>query len=186
LFSSPGQPLPSTEPYIFSAGLEMRDYDTLIAAVKDLPIKVIIGAGSPWSKFRFDVENPGVLPENIQVSMFNSVQMRELYRSASMVVVPVKPTMRACGISVVLEAWAMVRPIIASKTMGLIDYIQDGETGLFVEPGNVEDLRSRILQLLANPQEASRLGENGYFWVRKEFFLEKYLLAVRSAILSTE
>jgi hypothetical protein len=39
-----------TGPYIVSGGLEMRDYETLISAARDLPVTVIIGAGSPVGK----------------------------------------------------------------------------------------------------------------------------------------
>jgi glycosyltransferase involved in cell wall biosynthesis len=173
--------LPST-PYIVSAGLEMRDYPTLIAAVRDLPINVIIGAGSPWSKFRFDANSTPELPDNVRVSSFTAAQMRELYRSAAFVVVPIKPTLRACGMNVVLEAWAMERAVIAARTVGLTDYIRQNETGIFVEPGNVEDLRAKILYLLQQPDEVARLGQNGSKQVATDLNLERYLSIVTAVI----
>ncbi|MEP7190806.1 MAG: glycosyltransferase family 4 protein [Roseiflexaceae bacterium] len=171
-----------TTPYIVSAGLEMRDYPTLIAAVRDLPVKVIIGAGSPWSKFRFDANSTPDLPDNVRVSSFTAAQMRELYRSAAFVVAPIKPTLRACGMNVVLEAWAMGRAVIASRTVGLTDYIQQNETGIFVEPSNVEDLRSKILYLLQQPDEATRLGQNGSKRVATDLNLERYIGILAAAI----
>lgn len=163
------------KPYIVSGGLEMRDYETLIEAVRGLPVRAVIGAGSPWSKFRFDIAGGRDLPENVQVSSFTPVQMRELYRAADLVVMPVKPTARACGMNVVLEAWAMERPVIASRTVGLPDYIQAGETGRFVTPGNVDELRAAILDLLADPAEAARLAANGYQHVQTELNLDHFV-----------
>jgi glycosyltransferase involved in cell wall biosynthesis len=173
--------IPST-PYIVSAGLEMRDYPTLIDAVRDLPVQVIIGAGSPWSKFRFDAKSTPDLPNNVRVSSFTASQMRELYRSAAFVVAPIKPTLRACGMNVVLEAWAMGRAVIASRTVGLTDYIHHNETGIFVEPNNVEDLRAKILYLLQQPNEATRIGLNGFKQVATDLNLEHYIDIVAAAI----
>jgi glycosyltransferase involved in cell wall biosynthesis len=149
------------EPFILSAGLEMRDYETLLAAVRDLPVRVVIAAGSPWSQLQYSSQQ-AALPANVQVASFPRFQMRELYRAANLVVLPIKQTDRACGMNVVLEAWAMERPVIATRTMGLVDYIEDGRTGSFVEVGDVGGLRSRIVQMLGQPEEAQRLGRNGH------------------------
>jgi glycosyltransferase involved in cell wall biosynthesis len=147
------------EPYIVSAGLEMRDYATLLEAARGLPVKVVIGAGSPWSKFSFD---QGVdVPENVIVSSFDPVQMRELYRSARLAVVAVRPSRRTCGISVILEAWSMGLPVVATRTIGLRHYIRDGENALFAPPRDSAALRAAILRLLAEPELAAQLGRSG-------------------------
>ena len=168
------------QPFILSAGLEMRDYDTLIKAVEGLPYHVIIAAGSPWSKFSFD-RSESTIPKNIIVSTFTQLQMRELYRFAECIVVPVMPTMRACGMNVVLEAWAMQKPVIASRTDGLTSYIEDGQTGLFYEPLNVEDLRAKIQYTLGNPEEARDWGKNGWQRIQTEFNLDCYLNEIVNA-----
>lgn len=167
-FFSPAAPVNADErqivpagPYIVSAGLEMRDYPTLIEAVRDLPVQLVIAAGSPWSKFRFATDQVPDLPANVHVAAFNPRQMRELYRTTALVVVPVRPTQRACGMNVVLEAWAMERPVIATRTAGLVSYIEDGRTGVFVAPGDVQSLRLQIRRLLERPDEAVVLGAAG-------------------------
>lgn len=170
-----------TGPYLVSAGLEMRDYETLISAVRGLPITALICAGSPWAKVSYSVTE-GELPENVIVRSFNALEMRELYRSAAFVVLPIKPTLRACGMNVVLEAWAMGRAVIASQTEGLQSYIEDKTTGYFVTPESVPELRSAIQQLILDPSEAQRLGENGYQKVTQELCMERYIETVWSAI----
>ncbi len=172
--------LPS-EPYIVSAGLEMRDYETFIAAVRDLPVNVIIAAGSPWSQRTFNVSSE--LPENVQVQSFSATEMRDLYRSASVVVVPVEESPRSSGITVVLEAWAMKRPIVATRTAGLVSYIQDGMNGLLAEPNNPDDMRAKIQSILDNPGQAARLGENGYHTVIKKFYLDDFVSRVQSIVV---
>jgi glycosyltransferase involved in cell wall biosynthesis len=175
--------LEPSSPYIFSAGLEMRDYDTLLDAIKDIPLQVIIAAGSPWSKFRFD-EAKREIPDNVIVQRFSPGEMRELYRKANLIVVPVRPTMRSCGITVVLEAWAMERPLIASGTEGLVDYIQNGETGLMVSPGDTAALRSAITDLLDNPDKAKKLAKNGHQHVMDKLNMDNYIAGIGEIVLN--
>lgn len=167
---------------IVSAGLELRDYETLIEAVRGLPVSVVIAAGSPWSHARY--VGVGRLPANVTVASYTPVEMRELYRSASLVVVPVLPTMRACGMNVVLEAWATGKGVVASRTEGMSAYLDDGETALLAEPGDAVDLRAKIVRLLNDPSEARRLGANGRARVEDELNLDRYLETVREAIES--
>ena len=42
--------LPAEAPVVCSAGLEFRDYPTLVKAVDGLDVRVVIGAASHWSK----------------------------------------------------------------------------------------------------------------------------------------
>jgi glycosyltransferase involved in cell wall biosynthesis len=47
---------------------------------------------------------------------------------------------------------------VATRAPSTETYIQHGETGLLVEPHDVEGLRRTILHLWRNPDEATRLG----------------------------
>jgi glycosyltransferase involved in cell wall biosynthesis len=169
------------QPYIVSGGLEMRDFDTLIKAVQNLPVSVLICAGSPWAKVGHQISS--ALPANVIVRSFKREEMREVYRGAAFVVLPIKPTLRACGMNVILEAWSMGRGVIASQTEGLKSYIQHEHTGLFVPPGDVEALRSAICYLLEDPEAAQRLGNCGQQIVRQEFCLERYIESAEAALL---
>lgn len=169
---------------IVSAGLEMRDYPTLIRAVGDLPAKVVIAAGSPWSHDRYAEGAGQSLPANISVSTFSRLQMRDLYRRAAFVVVPVRPTLRACGMNVILEAWAMEKAVIATRTTGLLDYIREEENGLFVRPYDSSDMREKILHLLDHRQEARRLGTNGRRDIEERLNLDRYISSIESVLVS--
>lgn len=170
-----------SKPYIVSAGLEMRDYDTLIAAARGLPVNVVICAGSPWAKVRFNPADKD-FPQNVMVDSFSQLEMREIYRTAEFVVLPMKPTMRACGMNVILEAWAMRKAVIASRTEGLTSYIQENIDGLFVGSEDAQELRNSIIHLLNSPEEANRLGENGYLRISTELFIENYIETIRKTI----
>jgi glycosyltransferase involved in cell wall biosynthesis len=59
---------------------------------------------------------------------------------------------------VLLEAMAVGRPVIASAVGGIPEILRDGETGILVSPGNVDELAQRIIGLLGNPGLARKMG----------------------------
>lgn len=168
-------------PYLFGAGLELRDYPTLIAAVRDLPVQVIIGAGSPWSRRHFGLD-PEDRPTNVTIAAFTPLQMRELYRHASLVVVPVVPTTRSCGASVCLEALAMGRPLVATATAGLRSYFEDGVTAALVPAHDPAALRARITALLDDPAAAAALAARGQQHVRRAFDVDQFIQTLIATI----
>jgi glycosyltransferase involved in cell wall biosynthesis len=171
-------------PYVLSAGLERRDYATLLDAVDGMPVSLVIAAASPWSKDGFDVQRE--LPGNVVVGAFDARQMRELYRRAEAVVLSVRPTDRACGMNVVGEAWAMARPVIASATGGLSEFITPGKDGVLVPPGEATALRTAILDLLADRSTADRLARAGQSNVRDTLSLDQFRGVVADAVARTD
>lgn len=165
---------PPSPPYIVSAGMERRDYPTLVAASKGLPIQVVIGAGSPWSHGRFDPLQAYV-PPNVRVSSFDPPTMRALYESAELVVVPLRPSLRACGMNVILEGWSMRKAVVATRTAGLSSYLTHGLDGILVEPYEPERLRDAIVGLLDDPARAAALAENGHAVVESDLNIDRYV-----------
>jgi glycosyltransferase involved in cell wall biosynthesis len=62
---------------------------------------------------------------------------------------------------VIPEAWAASRPVIASRVGGIPELIEDGKTGLLVDPGDVDGLAARLRQVLADPPAARELARAG-------------------------
>lgn len=167
-------PMPeeTTEDYILAVGQEQRDYETLLQAVAGTGLKVVIVASSPWSTYTpktEDCENVTVL-KNLPYT-----ELRKLYAKARMVAVPLFDVDYAAGVNGVLEGMAMAKPVIVSQSKGISDYISDGETGLYVEPGNPEALRKTILDLWHQPAEQERLGKNARQAVEETMNLDIYV-----------
>jgi glycosyltransferase involved in cell wall biosynthesis len=60
-----------------------------------------------------------------------------------------------------LEAMERGRPVIAAAIGGLEDLVREGETGLFVPPGEAEPLTGAMLELAENPARAAEMGRAG-------------------------
>jgi glycosyltransferase involved in cell wall biosynthesis len=154
-------PMPEVpvEQRISSAGLELRDYPTLIEAVRGLDVDVRLAAASPWSKRRNETENRE-LPANVTARGYPYHELRDLYASSRFVVVPLYETDFQAGVTTILEAMAMGKAVIASKTRGQREVIEDGRTGIYVPPGDAAALRAAIVDLLASPERAAQIGAN--------------------------
>jgi glycosyltransferase involved in cell wall biosynthesis len=71
------------------------------------------------------------------------------------------------------EAMAHGRPVVASAVGGLRDLVVDGETGLFVPPGDVPALRAALERLLADSELRRRLGTAARARAREHFSWER-------------
>ena len=61
--------------------------------------------------------------------------------------------------TVLLEAMATGKPVIATRIGGIPDIVVDGETGLLVAPGDPAALRQALRHLLSDSQLRERFGE---------------------------
>jgi glycosyltransferase involved in cell wall biosynthesis len=58
----------------------------------------------------------------------------------------------------IAEAFACGTPVLCSKLGGMQEIVDDGRTGLHHEPGNIEDLASKLTALLAQPEKIAQMG----------------------------
>jgi glycosyltransferase involved in cell wall biosynthesis len=145
---------------VASAGVVERDYATLFKAVEGLDLQVELATNSAWTT-SFDLGKMAI-PANVKAGplpMFTG--LRDLYARSRFVVLPLNPVGFACGFSVILEAMAMGKGVIASRNPGHSDLILPEVTGLYVECGDWIGLRAAIQRLSSNPDEAERMGQAG-------------------------
>jgi glycosyltransferase involved in cell wall biosynthesis len=166
-------PQPTPQPLICAVGLEARDYPTLLSAVDSLPIQVTIAAASPWSK-RSDSTAGRTIPANVTVQRFSQYDLRQLYADSRFVVMPLYDVEFQAGVTAILEAMAMGKAVICTRTPGQTDVVVHGETGIYVPPGDAAALREAIMYLVKNPREAERMGRSGQQRVEQFMSLDLY------------
>jgi glycosyltransferase involved in cell wall biosynthesis len=103
-------------------------------------------------------------------------ELRERYRRALVFVL--SSLSEGLG-RVIWEAMASSLPVVASNVGGVPDLVEHGRTGFLVEPGDEEAMAERILWLLENPEEASRMGRAGRAEARNWFSTERYVEGYR-------
>jgi phosphatidyl-myo-inositol dimannoside synthase len=70
---------------------------------------------------------------------------------------------------VFLEAGLAGRAVVAGRTGGTADAVQDGETGLLVDGDDPGAIAAALIRLLTDPAEARRMGERGRARVLRDF-----------------
>lgn len=62
---------------------------------------------------------------------------------------------------VLLEAQACGKPVIAGRSGGTSDAVEDGVTGYLVNGESTDDVAAAVIRLLDDPDAAARMGRNG-------------------------
>lgn len=171
---------------ICSAGLEWRDYPTLIRAVSALPDGVVssvrLAAASPWSKHTNETEKMP-LPSNVSARRYAYDELRDLYAESEIVVVPLYDNDFQAGVTTLLESMAMGKAVIITRTAGQTDVVLDGETGLYVPPGDTDALQTALFRLLKNRELRLKIGDNARRWVEKYATIERWAESVARSLI---
>jgi glycosyltransferase involved in cell wall biosynthesis len=80
----------------------------------------------------------------------------------------------------VLEAFALGKPVVASAVGGLPEMVEDGVTGLVVEPGDAAGLAAAMKRLTADRGLAMRMGEAGRRRVETEWDAASHYRSIRA------
>ena len=145
--------LAHTGKFIFASGRSYRDYETLARAIEGTQVNVKV-SGRPFNlagiNFPTNMDATGWLAEP---------EFLDYLHETNFYVVPLQPINHAGGDSSALQAMGFGKAIVATRSPSTETYIRHGETGLLVEPRDVEGMRKAILHLWNNPDEATRMGK---------------------------
>lgn len=97
----------------------------------------------------------------------NNNEVANFLRNSDVVIIP---SLYETFGNVALEAMACAKPIIASRTGGLIELIDDSKNGFLVEPNNVIELRDTINYFIHNPNIHKSMGENSFKKSKKYYW----------------
>ena len=95
----------------------------------------------------------------------------ELYHLCDLFVLPAIPVvgdMEGFGI-VLIEAGAAGKPVVATRVGGIVDAVEDGRSGILVEPGDYVVFSREIISLLRDPARRQEMGEYGRWRAQEQF-----------------
>jgi len=172
---------------ILSAGVSNRDYPTLVTALAGLPgYRTEIYASSRF-KDAYRGGQTDVIPEWIEFmpDTPHTQVVQRMTTHARFVAVPIMNTTQySAGCSTIMEASAASKAVVATRTMGSVDYVEDGLTGFLVPPGDSEAMREAIQKLWNDPQLAYRMGLAGRKLVEARFDPMIVTEGVRQAMIA--
>jgi glycosyltransferase involved in cell wall biosynthesis len=174
---------------ICSVGREMRDYGTLISALRTLDIPCHIASGSGTLQRSGGDDDPRAsnvdessLPVGVTIGSKSHLELRELYRRSRFVVIPVLPSETDNGGWVSREAMAMGRAVLATATAGRTELLEDGVNCLLVAPQDPDAMRAAIECLWNDPVLCARLAVAGRERVVAEYSNDVWIAAMRAAV----
>jgi trehalose synthase len=103
----------------------------------------------------------------------NAAIVNALQRRASVVVQ--KSLAEGFGLTVAEAMWK-ARPVVASRIGGIQDQIVDGQSGVLIpDPGDLAGFGAAVVDLLREPERASRIGAEAHARVREHFLAPHHL-----------
>ena len=126
----------------------------IIGSITDTQVKVFLGKNDDRIKM--------LAPQK---------DMVPFYQIADMVILPSREDPFPY---VMIEAGAMKKPFIGSRTGGIAEFIEDGVNGILVEAGNCNQLADKINFILDNPGKSQELAVALNQKVKEECDCEKY------------
>ena len=162
---------------ILSVGDDIgRDFQTLLTATEGLDAEVLVKTSQPIAER--DAE-----PMVRRIARrLDWTEYRQMFADARMVVIPVSETIHASGVGSLLEAMAMGKPIVATGSAGLRDYLIHEENALVVPCGDPAAIRAAVQRLLTDDALCRRLGAGARTFVERYCSFAAHGRAVKAVL----
>ncbi len=106
------------------------------------------------------------------------------HASHAFIMLPSTSQKDAEGFGIVyIEALIAKKPIIATRSGGVVDIIRDGENGVALnEDASARDIAQAIVSLMRNRPRMQALGQQGFAFVQKHFSLDQQVAPFRRVL----
>jgi glycosyltransferase involved in cell wall biosynthesis len=150
-----GRP-PDGAPYLAAVGGEGRDYATLFAALRRLPDLHLEVVSRPHVVAGLDVPANVTVRTNVPVE-----ETHRLMRGAELLVLPLSHSEVPCGHVTLVSGMHMGKAQVVTRSVGVADYVVDGDTALLTDPGDADDLAGAIRRLWDDDALRGGIAERG-------------------------
>jgi len=172
-------PRPHADPVVLGLGrlVPEKGFDLAIQAFADVVHRfprarlLIAGEGAARPELERLVEACGISEVVEFMGTVASAEIPALINMASVIVVPSRWD-EPFGL-VALEAALMARPVVAARVGGLTEAVEHGASGLVVDSEDPAALANAVMQLLADPATADRMGLSARERARRLFAFDR-------------
>lgn len=148
--------------YIICVGYAKRDWDTLVRAYSESNIKLKLKLVGHIDEKYYKID--GV--EQIDFIPINEL-INEIYNS-KFSVLPLESFNYSYGQMTLMQQMALGKCVVAARVPSLIDYVINNETAIFYSPGDVEDLKSKLCDLVGRSSYVDKVGKRARKYLEKE------------------
>lgn len=131
--------------------------DDIISAIKYLPENIcllVLGVGEDGAKLQ-DMANKLGLSKRIKFIGF--VDHKDIPKYLAISDIFIRPSRSEGFGNSFIEAMASGLPVIATPVGGIVDFLDDKETGLFCSPDNPKSIADAVMFLLNNNEDKQRI-----------------------------
>jgi glycosyltransferase involved in cell wall biosynthesis len=176
LFDGNALEAPPAKPFFLASGKTGRDYVTLVKAAYTLEADIrIIGPVD---------QRPSILPKNIRWintstdppdKAVNYNTLRKWYAQCVGVCIPLSGDADdTCGYTNMLEAMAMAKPVLMTRSGSLHINPEQRGFGKLVNPKDSGDWRSAMISILNNSEDYIKKGKEGRRIAQNEFSIKNF------------
>ncbi len=152
------------EPLLLFVGrmVSRKGLQYLLKAAKELKIRevkfklIIVGAGPDEGLYKSRIKELDLEQYTIFAGFVDDLTLKELYEASNVVTVP--SINEPFGL-VVLEAMFAGKPIVASKTGGIPEIIDNNANGILVDPKETEKYADALQNFLQDSEKCAIIGK---------------------------
>jgi glycosyltransferase involved in cell wall biosynthesis len=167
----------SDKPTVITVGIDkQRDFATYVKCARENP---------QWNFLVKSNRRIVDVPSNLRVvsERLSMEALRDLYLSATICVVPVKPTIHANGVNGILEGMACGLPVIVTDNPQLRDYLEPDRNCLIYQPNDSHSMAAQIEKVVGSGSVQEDLIHYSRAWAHDKCGMRQY---VKSLLLLCE
>ena len=118
-------------------------------------------------KGRLEAFWSGPIPADVEIRnrLIGDEEAIDLFCRCGLVVLPYRDATQS---ALVAAAYAFHKPVIVTDTGALPEYVEPGQTGWVVPPGDARALAECLSDALSDPERLRRMGDAGRAWYERE------------------
>lgn len=162
-----------------------RDFQMVIRIAKKLPDKNFVIVSSNFLFENVKLHNLQIIKGDWATSKISDFDLKEIYKTAKIVILPMKESSQPSGQSVTLQSMSLGIPVLITKTKGFWDpeKFNDGENIIYLKQHTLEEWAKEINLIWNDNSKLEKISKNGINLVNRNYSIDKFNELLYSELL---